>query len=248
MSTPLVTVIMPIYNAQATLKRAIASVQTQSLTDLEICAVDDASFDKSWDALNALAEGEPRLRIFQHKNNLGAAAARNTALEEARGRYIAFLDADDEWLPEKLERQINFMKMEKAAFSCTAYYRIHEKGHKRITSVPKFANRIALLKNNTVGTLTVIYDSEILGKQSFPRIRSKEDFVIWLQFLNICNIVFGLNEPLAIYHKSKNSLSANKLLASKEQWQVLRTQQRLKLAPAIWYFINYAFNSIKRNL
>lgn len=227
---PAVSVLMPCLNAAATLEAAVASVRAQVWTDWELIIADDGSQDDSLQRARALAQQDVRITVLPAPHGTqrgGAAATRNRALEVARGRYIAFLDADDTWRPAKLARQIEAMETSGAAFCCSAYD-VHRFGRTPYTRpVPARMRRDDLLRGNRVGCLTAIYDAQTLGKQPMPDIPMRHDYALWLHLLTLTPAVIGVNEVLADHHRRPGSLSAGPLHASLATWRMLRRQAGL---------------------
>ncbi len=238
---------MPVYNSASTLRRAVQSIFAQTREDWELCIVNDASTDTSKTILNELANQDSRIRVEHFKENQGAGAARNQAMSMATGRFIAFLDADDEWFKAKLEKQVGWMESERLPFTCTAYERWRYGKKTAVTKVPPKADYNALLHNNTVGTLTAVYDRKVLGTVFMPIIRRRQDYALWLELLTQCDYVFGLDEPLAKYHAQENSLSSNKLVAAKAQWYFFRKVLNMSFLKSCKLFISYAYHALKRN-
>ena len=224
---PLVSVIMPAYNSAGSLERSVGSVKAQTVSDWELLIVDDCSSDGTYDAALALSREDARVRVFSTERNSGPAAARNIALENACGRYAAFLDSDDEWLPEKLERQIAFMREKSAAFSCTAYDRVDEEGNvlNRVTPFEKADYDKVLFYANPVGN----------------SIRKRNDFALWLAALKVTDHVYGMSECLARYTVRTSSVSSNKRDLIRYQWQLYRGVERLSLARTLWAFTGLVY-------
>ncbi len=218
---PAVSVITPCYNAAGTLARAVASVQAQSFADWEMIVSDDGSTDGSAALAERLAAGEPRLRLLRWPGNSGAARARNRAIAAARGRYIAFLDADDEWLPEKLKRQIAFMQAEDVALCYTGFYRVRG-GRRHAVRVPAAVDYDGLLRGNVIGCLTAVYDSAIYGRAEMPDIRMRQDYGLWLQLLRRSGPARAVTAPLAVYHMRAGSLSSDRLRGIAATWRLYR--------------------------
>ncbi len=218
---PLISVIMPAYNCAPDLGEAVASVQAQTCTDWELIIVDDASTDHSFAVAAALAAKDARIKVVQLAQNGGAAVARNTAIRLARGRYIAFLDADDLWLCAKLEQQIAFMTAWNAALSFTAFTR--QSGVRRThVTVPRTVTRTQLLHGNVIGCSTAIYDTNMVGKVEMPDIRMRQDFGLWLRILALTPQAFGLDEALTIYRRKANSLSSGLFRRTGFTWRLYR--------------------------
>ena len=167
--SPIVSIVTPLFNGQAFVEEAIRSVQGQTFKEWEIVVVDDASTDQSVLIVNTLINSDSRIRLLQRKENKGAASARNLAISGAKGRYIAFLDCDDKWLPGKLSTQLEFLTRTGAAFCFTAYERVDEAGmFLDSVGVPHQLTYKELLKTNYIGCLTAIYDTKVFGKVFMP--------------------------------------------------------------------------------
>lgn len=211
---PLVSIITPLYNAQDFITQTIASIQAQTYQNWEQIIVDDLSTDRSVDRVKALAAADPRIRLMTLTRNSGAAEARNKATAMATGDYIAFLDADDCWHPEKLEKQIAFMQANECDVSYTSYVQIDEKGKplgKRIKALPKLTYGKQHL-NNYVGNLTGIYNAAQIGKIIAPSIRKRQDWAVWLEAIKKSQKpALGIQEDLAYYRVREGSISANKM-------------------------------------
>ncbi|TPE48390.1 glycosyltransferase family 2 protein [Amaricoccus solimangrovi] len=242
---PLVSIVTPVWNAAATLPRTLASVRAQGLADWEHLLIDDGSTDGSAALIAAAAAADPRVRPLATGWNGGAGVARNTGLRAARGRYIAFLDADDRWRPEKLARQIGFMERGGHAFAFTAYAREDASGRPLgIVAAPSRVTRAALLRRNVIGCLTAVYDAEALGRVEMPAIRRRQDYALWLRLLERVEAAHGLPEVLADYRVAAASLSGNKLVAARDTWALYRGELGLSAPRAAWYFGQYAVHGV----
>lgn len=242
---------MPLYNCRAFVRDSIRSVIGQSYRDWELIIVDDCSADGSYEAAKAFGEREPRIRVHRLETNSGAAAARNYAIALAEGRYIAFLDSDDLWVPEKLERQLEFMQRRRSALSYTAYHRIDEAGTLRlpVVHVPETITYRGLLKRTVIACLTAMYDTEKLGKRYFDiSLKKHEDYQYWLEILKRTRSAEGLDRPLAYYRVRTDSLSSNKAEAALYVWKVQREYQKIPFFQAVLNFISYAFYSVLKRL
>lgn len=246
----LVSVITPTYNSEAFISATIESVLHQTYENWEMIIVDDASADSTREIISVYAEQDSRIKPIFLKENGGAAVARNKALHASKGTFMAFLDGDDQWLPEKLERQIRFMKEKDYAFTFTNYEIMDEKG----TPLGKYVEAPAqmtyqdLLKNTIIGCLTVIVNREKTGPFQMPNIRTRQDLALWLQLLRKGFTAYGLQESLSRYRVVPNSISSNKIKAAKKNWFVYRHIEKLSLIKSAWYFSHYALNAIKKRI
>lgn len=245
MSGDLVSVIMPVYNAEPWLRRAVDSVLQQSHRQLELIAVDDGSQDSSALILEAFAAADGRVRVHRQPVNGGVAAARNIGIAMARGDYIAFLDADDWWLPAKLERQLVGMRASGALISYAAYWRVAEDGCVLSQVVPPARLRWRdMLASNFIGNLTGMY-ARTLGDVPFRRI-GHEDYVFWLEQVRRAGEAVRVDsaEPLAWYLVREHSLSANKLRAARWQWAIYREIEKLGLLQSSLCMLRYARHAL----
>ncbi len=246
-----VSIIMPSYNSEQFLPATIDSVINQTFKAWELIIIDDCSPDNSNKIIEDYMQQSEKIKLISLESNCGPAIARNRGIQEAKGRYIAFLDSDDLWHPDKLSKQLLFMKEKDVALSFTGYYAVDEKTGRPINlmSVPSTVNYSMLLKQNIMGCLTVIYDSKKLGKIYMPDILKRQDFALWLKILKKVPYAYGLNESLAYYRVRTSSISSNKIVASTYNWKLYREVEKLPLYKAIYYFGWYTYNSIrnKRN-
>jgi len=246
MYEPFVSIIMPLYNCEEYIQESIESVRQQTYKNWELIIVDDASTDQSVDIVKQIMKEESRICFIGLNINRGAANARNIATEEAKGRFITFLDSDDLWLPNKLVKQIEVMEMENILFSYGSYILIDDNGNSR--GIFKAKNKVSyedMLKTSEIGTLTMIYNADELGKHYFLEV-GHEDYVMKLQVLKKVEFAKGISEPLAKYRVSSNSLSSNKFKAARWQWKIYRDIENLSFLKSIYYFTIYAYNGLKR--
>jgi len=244
---PALTVVTPSYNVSTFIIKTINSVISQENVDWELIIVDDCSTDNSVEIINSFVEQDSRIKLIQLSENSGAAVARNTAIEAAQGRYIAFLDSDDIWLSNKLEQQINYMQSNEIAFSYSAYEKIDEVG--RVignVGVPDKLGYTDLLKVCSVGCLTAIYDTRMLGKVYMPLIRKRQDLGLWLRILKKIPYAYATPGVLAQYRVRDDSISANKKVAAQYTWKLYREVEGLNFLRASYYFTHYAVNGVLR--
>lgn len=245
-AAPQVSVVMPAYNSAAWIRDAVASVKAQTFEDWELIVVDDASDDDTPAVLRELAAGDARIHTVSLSNNQGAGEARNAGIAKARGRYLAFLDSDDRWLPEKLERQLRFMRDGDRAFTFTRYIKVNAQGE-RLGGAIEMPERTAyrdVLKHCCMATPTVMFDREQLNDIRMPALTHGEDHVLWLSMLKQTPYAYCLQEELTRVLIRPESLSGNKLHKARKQWGVYRQALGLPLPAALWYWMHYAFHGI----
>lgn len=247
---PLISVITPTYNSEKYIENTIKSVLSQTYENWEMIIVDDCSKDGTRGILEQYKSLDSRIHTVFLDENQGAAVARNTALKKARGRYIAFLDGDDTWYETKLRKQLDFMEKENLAFSFTEYDQMNEHGEKMgsIVTIPDSIDYRGLLKNTIIGCLTVMIDKEKTGYFEMPNIRTRQDFALWLSILKKGVTAYGLHETLSTYRIVPGSISSNKIKAAKKTWYVYRKVEKLNIFYAIWCFVNYVFQAVKKRL
>lgn len=212
MNNPLVSVIMPAYNAEAFIAESIASVQQQTYENWELLIIDDASKDQTLGVLEKFRNKDKRVQLHRLPTNQGAGFARNIGIKASKGEFISFLDADDLWQPEKLQKQLDFMREQQVHVCYSSYELIDEDGqplNKRVKALKKLPFK-KLLRANYVGNLTGIYNARELGKIYCPLIRKRQDWGLWLLAVRDANGAKGIQESLAKYRVRENSISRNK--------------------------------------
>lgn len=238
----LVSIIMPAYNSEAFIKESIQSVLNQTYKNWELIIVDDCSNDNTVNVVKSFKD--ERIRILILDQNSGAAAARNKGIEAAAGEFLAFLDSDDLWTKEKLEKQLTFMKDNNYHFTCTQYAEIDK--NNTVNSIIKVNNRLdydGVLKY-CPGNSTVIYNAKALGKFYAPLIRRRNDFALWLQVIKEAKHLYGLHEPYSIYRVRKQSLSSDKKKLIKYQWKVFREIEKLTVSKSVYLLVNKIINVV----
>lgn len=239
----LVSVIIPSYNSEKFISETLLSVQNQSFTQWEIILVDDCSTDNTLEIVAEFSKKDPRIKWFRLPQNSGTGIARNRALTEAQGRYIAFLDADDIWKPEKLQKQLDFLVSKKIPFTFSAYDCIDEAGnllHKRIVP-PQNLSYNQLFFCNYVGNLTGIYDTHFFGKIPISPIRKRQDWMHWLTILKKIKTAQALPESLAYYRVRSNSISASKTALIKHNFAVYNTFYGYNFLMSMLFMIIFLF-------
>ena len=248
----LVSIITPVYECEKFIEETLKCVLNQTYKNWEMLLVDDCSPDNSSKIVQKYVDKDKRFKYIKLKDNSGAAIARNTALENSKGRFIAYLDADDLWDNDKLEKQVNYMIKNNYAFTCTDYEKITEDGKSlnKIVKIPKQVNYNLFLRNTIIQTVGVMVDTKITGKDilKMPNIRRRQDAATWAQLLKAGYDCYEVPEKLSYYRVVSNSLSSNKLKAIKMNLYWYRKIEKLSLFKTCYCFIGYAFNAIKKRI
>lgn len=250
----LVSVVVPVYNAAEYLEKTIRCVEEQTYTDWELILVDDCGQDESLAVAMRCRQSSPcgdRIRIVRNAENLGAAKSRNHGVEEARGRYLAFLDADDVWLPTKLEEELLFLRQKEAAFVFTSYEFGDEnaQGTGRVVHAPQKLDFAHALSRTVIFTSTVLFDTWKLGKKMLhmPEIDS-EDTALWWSILKTGVTAYGMDRVLTIYRRPLQSLSSNKGKAVRRFWNLLIRVAGCSYPAAVIHLIGWAFRATLRRI
>ena len=245
----MISIIVPVHNAERFIRETIESVLAQTEPDFELILVDDCSTDKSTAIINEFDDS--RICLIRQPENLGAYAARNRGLEEAHGRYIAFLDADDLWTPDKLKKTLLYLREEGTGFVFTGYEFVDENGKSTgaVVKVPKRRTFKSALNNTDIFTSTVMLDRSIIPDEliRMPHMKS-EDTATWWTILKAGHEAAGLNEPLVRYRRSGGSLSANKVEAIRRIWNLYRKVAGLNVVSSAFHFCLWAVTAVWRRL
>ncbi|MGF6989674.1 teichuronic acid biosynthesis glycosyltransferase TuaG [Lachnospiraceae bacterium PM6-15] len=248
----LVSILTPSYNCEKYIMDTIQSVKNQTYQNWEMIIVDDGSTDCTLDIVKQVSEGDSRIKLLCQNENCGAAKARNQSLLVAQGRYVAYLDADDKWKPQKLEKQIQFMKENGYGFSCSSYEIIDDDGrylNKKVYMLDKVDYK-GFLANNFLQTVGIMVDTKVVEKKHMimPNIRRRQDAATWLQILRAGYVCYGMKEVLAEYRRTTNSLSSNKWKAVKGVWFLYRKIERLPFLYCCYCFTRYAFLAVWKRI
>lgn len=249
----LVSIIVPVYNVRKYIIDTITSVQAQSYENWELLLIEDGSTDGTAQLIAGyLAQNkDDRIRLHVLGQNGGAAAARNYGIRISRGRFIAFLDSDDIWKPDKLKKQIAFMLKKQAAFCFTGYEFASEAGigTGKVVTVPETIRYRQALQNTTIFTSTVIFDTNIIDRERIrmPEVKS-EDTALWWKMLKAYGQAFGLNENLVLYRRGGKSLSSNKVEALRRIWNLYRNVEHLNIIYSAYNFFFWAVRAVKRRV
>lgn len=247
----MISIVIPVHNAERFLEQTIDSVLAQTYQDWELIPVDDCSTDHSLAILQTYAKKDQRIHPVSMVQNQGAALTRNHGIRQAKGEYLAFLDADDVWRPEKLEAELNFMVENHLPFVFTGYEFADENavGTGKVVCVPATLSYKQALKNTTIFTSTVLFDRSQIEDQllMMPNVKS-EDSATWWQILRSGILAYGLNENLVLYRRSPKTLSSNKLEAVKRIWYLYRKVEHLNFVYSCYNFAGYAFRAVLRRI
>ena len=248
-SQPLVSVIMPSYNAEKYIAESIESVLHQTYTNWELLITDDCSSDRTPEIVQSYCQQDPRISFVVAKQHSGIAKTRNQSIARAKGQFIAFLDNDDLWVPEKIEKQVRFIVKNNYAFVYSAYELMNEDGTPKGKTI-KTAGVVdynKYLRNTIIGSGTIMLDQDQTGSLVMPDNATSDDMALWCKILKDGHQAYPIPEVLMRYRVRSNSASANKLKAAKDVWLVYRNQEKLSFFHALTCFCCYAFNAtIKR--
>jgi teichuronic acid biosynthesis glycosyltransferase TuaG len=247
----LVSIIVPVYNAERFIKETIQTVLNQTYENWELLLVNDRSTDGSAKLINSCIAKDKRIKLLENKVNTGTAITRNKGIGAAKGRYIAFLDADDQWLSTKLEKQVSFMHKMDCEFSFTSYEYADENcaPNGRIAKVPTSITHKQAMKNTTIFTSTVMFDMNKLSKDDIhmPNVKY-EDSACWWKVLKKIGIAYGIQEVLTYYRRTSGTYSANKFKAVGMTWNLYRNVEKLDFFRSAYYLSHYAYNATMRRI
>ena len=241
----LISIITPCFNSERFIAETITSIQNQTYKNWELLITDDGSTDNSVKIINEFISKDSRIKLFKI-NNSGAAVARNNSIKESKGKFIAFIDSDDLWLPSKLELQVKFMETHNYNLTFTSYKRINEDG-KDINSTVDCSKTLTydqMLTSNKIGCLTAMYNADNLGKIYMPLIRKRQDYALWLKILKKEKIAYGLTIVLSVYRIRNNSMSKNKFEMLKWNWLLFRKIEKLSFLKSLYLVLSNIFIKI----
>lgn len=243
-----VSVIMPAYNAEKTIGAAIESVLQQSFKDFELIIIDDCSSDGTFEIMQQYAEVDRRIRICRNKINSGVSFTRNYGTEIAEGEWIAYLDSDDMWKSEKLEKQLSVIdNYPQASLIYTASSFISDDGveYSYVMEAEEKTSYCTLLKRNLLSCSSVLIKADIVKNIKMPGDHMHEDYYTWLMALKKVKYAYGINEPLLIYRLSSNSKSSNRIKSAKMIYQTYKAIGYSQVLSFI-LMLNYSLHSIKK--
>ena len=240
-----IDIIMPAYNCEKYISQAIETVKQQTYTNWRLIIINDKSTDNTKNEITKVQN--EKITIIDLKENVGVAEARNIGIKEAQNRYIAFLDADDMWEKDKLEKQLKFMKKNDYEFTYTSFTYLKNEKRKEVKKIPQSLNYKQALKNTIILTSTVMIDREKVKEIHMPNIPS-EDTATWWNILKTGAIAHGLNERLTTYRVTKQGLSSNKIKNSKKTWDLYKKQEAFSYIKSMYFFSHYMVNAIKKRV
>ncbi len=250
-SQDMVSIVIPVHNAESYIAKTIRSILTQTVTNYEVLLVDDASTDDSLAKIERIRDERLKILKTHSEQAAGAAAARNCGIEEAKGRYLAFLDADDLWHPKKLEKTLAYMKKKDAAFVFTGYEFGDQEGRGtgKIVHVPEVLDYEHALSRTVIFTSTVLFDLTKIDKEliRMPQVKS-EDTATWWKILKAGYLAYGLDENLTIYRRAGKTLSSNKIEAVRRIWNLYKLQEGMTFFKRLHCFAGWAFGAVYRRL
>ncbi|MBZ9786723.1 glycosyltransferase [Psychroflexus sp. CAK57W] len=246
----LVSIITPAYNCSNFIPRTIESVLNQTYQNWEMIIVDDCSKDNTIEILENYSKSDNRIKFYKNESNLGSAFSRNRAMDYSKGNYIAFLDSDDSWLPEKLNTQISFMEKTGAKFTYGDYMIVDKKTDEQISSMnaPSVLTYKDLLKGCPIGCLTAAYNQDALGKVYMPNVRSGQDWGLWLALTRKGIKAYKYPGCEALYYVGENSLSSNKMKKTLNIFRIYRNEENLNIFSSLWYLYVHTLYVIRKGI
>lgn len=244
-----VSIITPAYNCVTKISETIDSVLAQTYQNWEMLITDDCSTDETKKVVITYTKKDSRIKYFRLEKNSGAGVARNNSINEAKGRYIAFCDSDDRWLPTKLEKQLSLMKEKGCAAVYSSYFTCTNDGKiNGMIKCRKSEDDFSIKCDDKMGNLTFMYDESATGKIFMPEIRKRQDWAHKMAVMNICKKAFGIQEPLAIYRHSDTSISKNKLGLIKYNIAAYQTLGWSKGKAVMWFILFFLPNYFLKKL
>ncbi len=239
----LVSIITASFNAADFIEATIASVQRQTHQNWEMIITDDASTDNTVEVIKRIQHHEPRVKLIALSENVGPAVARNHSIEAAKGKYLAFLDADDIWFDFHLSESIEACNKHQTGFVFASYKRSNENLEFVYSDfiVPAKVTYTDILKTNSISCLTAFVDVQKLGKKKMPEVKKRQDMGLWLRYLKEIPFAVGIAKPHAIYRIRQNSLSRNKKNLIKYQWEFYRNVENLSVLSSAYYMICWMY-------
>ncbi len=246
-SQTLVSIVMPAYNCEKYVVEAINSILAQTYRNWELLVLDDGSKDNTLRIIKEFSQKDSRIKALPNGKNMGVSATRNRGIELASGEWIAFLDSDDMWKPEKIEKQFEIVEKEAAEFLFTGSSYINEEGEsfKGIFEVPEKVTYKKLRNQNVISCSSVLVKKKYFKNIKMEKDEMHEDYAVWLRILKLGVIAYGVNEPLLIYRISKNSKSGNKMKTVKMTYKVFRFVG-INPIGSVYFMIRHVLASVRK--
>ena len=246
-----VSVVIPAHNCEYSVIASVNSVLKQTYRDFEIILIDDCSTDDTYKLLKSFSNQDNRIRVFQNEHNLGPAGTRNYGVRLAKGKWIAFLDSDDLWKKEKLEKQLtlaNSVKEAKLLFTGSAFIEADGNPIPYILHVPETIDRKSLLKQNLISCSSVLVDRKLMLKYPMPDVNGiHEDFATWLRILKAVPLAYGVDEPLLVYRRAVTSKSGKKSKSALMNWRTYE-YVGIKGFYKVYNMFFYTINGLRKNI
>ena len=245
---PLVSIVMPVYNAEHLIAAAIRSVQAQTVQDWELLVIDGCSQDKTADIVARISRGDARIRLAWNEKHSSVAQSRNKGLSMCQGKYVAFLDSDDVWYPDKLEKQIACLEENDADLVYSSYAIVDHAGKQQCRNyiVPRTVSYEQLLQENVIGCSTVLLRRHCVEENRFDESIFHEDYALWLKLLHSGCKAVGVTEVLVDYFYHTDSKAGNKWNAAKHRWEIYHRYLKLPLRDSLRYFCQYAASGLRK--
>tara|TARA_B100001758_G_scaffold170048_1_gene147126 strand:- start:186 stop:923 length:738 start_codon:yes stop_codon:yes gene_type:complete len=243
----LVSVIIPYFKKKKYIGDTINSILNQTYNNFEIIIIYDDPEKKDLDYIEKLSHSDSRIKLIINEKNLGAGISRNIGIDQSKGTFLAFIDADDIWERTKLEEQVNFMQGKNINFCHTSYKIINEE--KQFLSLRRARNFFTmkdLIKSCDIGLSTVILKKEILGSNKFADLKTKEDFVLWLKLISSNVKIYGLDKELVLWRKTNNSLSSSLFQKIIDGYKVYKVYMKYNMIKSIYYLLCLSINFLKK--
>ena len=243
----LVSVIIPYFKKKKYIADTIASILNQTYNNFEIIIVYDDPEKKDLGYIKKLVHSDSRIQLIINERNLGAGVSRNIGIDKSKGIFLAFIDADDIWKKTKLEKQVKFMLEKNINFCHTTYQIINDKNeYISLRKARNFFSIKDLIKSCDIGLSTVLLKKEILGLNKFSDLKTKEDFVLWLKLISNNIKIYGIDEELALWRKTNNSLSASLFQKIIDGYRVYNVYMKFNMIKSIYYLFCLSINFLKK--
>ena len=244
---PLVSVIIPYFKKKEYIRNTLHSILNQTFKDFEILIIYDDDDLQEYDFLKNICKGIEQIKIIKNSKNLGAGISRNIGIKNSSGEFLAFIDADDLWLPEKLDKQVSYMTKNNVEFCFCGYQKRLLNKNVEVKIQKNEINYDDLLKSNEIGLSTVILKKNIIEENLFPKLKTQEDYAAWLKLIKK-NKAYNLQETLVIWNKSKNSLSSNFFQKISDAFKVYYFYENFNILKSIYYLLKLSLNSLRRKI